>query len=157
MLTKPSYGWTSVYIKGSDLYFGTASNATDIPYDMLRAFWNYFSLKSFQVEFVCENHECGFIIFDNELYFVSNENKVDGLEGITITNKQCGLPEEATLLDKMIHLAKELISDIRKYINEWAEWSAYYDGSSVEYTKEVLIDLILDIETCIKVFEERYE
>lgn len=135
MFTEPKHGW--VILKLGD-FEGSVSYLTDVPIDCLDAF--IYALRT---------NNPATIFFDAEgwdFHLVSSY-----YDGYIISDKN--EPPELYLINNGTFrtLAKELISDIEKYFDEWVNWLSYEDLGKEElrsrkynliYKKNVLKNLI---------------
>ena len=134
MLTKPKHGWVDVELGD---FSDRASYLTDIPHDCLDAFTQalknnepvviYFDAEGWDYHLVSSYYD-SYIILDK-----------DSLQVFRI---------EKNYKD----LAKELIEDIEKYIDDWADWMCYRDfnDSEFEQNKRSLESKLVDLKMLIR-------
>lgn len=117
MFTTPEHGWTNLQLGD---FSQRASYLTDIPNDCLDAFIHalqnnvpaivYFNAEGWDFYLVSSYYQTYIILdIDNVKTFVIDKNKNN--------------------------LAKELINDIEKYLEEWVNWECYDDKEETEIEK----------------------
>lgn len=136
MLEKPLIGWTHVWV--GDMFLGPASYIADVPVDCLDAFLNYFSINnklgiSFNLTFDAESYSFGLVQFDDCLYAIYIKNVPIKLEQIDPTS--LGLDKYCSSEEVILTLAKELVSDIRKYLSDWIQWDLCGDETDDDILK----------------------
>lgn len=124
MLSRPKYGWTTVTV--AEKVIGAASYLDDIPMMLLSAMCQYFSKNNymnFDVQFDAEGYYFGLMEFDDELFFLSTETN-DAKPIIELISEY----SKNTLKE----LAKELVNEIREYIEDWVYWDTDYEEMTEE-------------------------
>jgi len=148
MLTKPKYGWSTLTI--CDHYLFSFSYISDMPYDLIDAFIEFFESNKFYVEFNGEENVAALAIFDNRLFFITEQScPPETIQGIEITNEMLKLPASASLNELMYYLAQLLAKDVVLYADDWAWWRAA-DTEEMVKEKEHLLDRLSDLKKYIE-------
>lgn len=127
MLSSPQHGWSNITIGN---WSDRCSYLDDVPFDLLRSIWNVQATSlPYAVSFDAEGWQY-IIVFDE-------------YETHIITNKESSENKYINVKVDIDSLAKELIGDIRKSIDEWASWNDYGGMSfdEIERRKEEMLGL----------------
>jgi len=123
MLSKPEFGWSRITIGD---WSDRCSYIDDVPFMLLEAMEESCRCnKPVSVKFDAEGWWY-LIIFDDFWTYIIEEADETKLYRIEIDRDE---------------LAKELIADIRKYIDYWTEWDGYCENADYieERKKDILI------------------
>lgn len=135
MLVNPKYGWTNVNIGE---FNESASYLTDVPNDCLDAFI-YARENGFPavVYFDAEGYEYYLIASYFESFITIEKDELKTFHF------------DLSLVD----LAKELIDDIEKNIDKWADWQCYnqYDDNELKRNKRKLEQKISRLKQLIAI------
>lgn len=137
MLSKPVHGWSDITIGD---WSDRCSYIDDVPFMLLEAIEESCRVnKPVAVKFDAEGWDY-IIVFDQfETHIITtNPNDIDTYFGNF---------DYHTIEVDRDELAKELISDIRKYIDHWTKWDGYCENAAyVEERKKDLLALCDVIE-----------
>lgn len=150
MLGEPKFGWT--HITCGTVNVGPASYIEDVPMDCLNAFIRYFTddASAFNLCFDAEGYNIGIIEFGQSLYKVSTD-VAEGLNVKEIDGSAVGLDWYASSDEILMVLAKELIHDIRAYMDTWVSHWISDDLSAREKLdrRQTFIDKCMELESLI--------
>ena len=122
MLSKPEYGWSRITIGD---WSDRCSYIDDVPFELLEALETSCRVNQpVTVKFDAEGWWY-LIVFDDFWTYIIEEVDETKLYRIKIDREE---------------LAKELIADIRKYIDYWTEWDGYCENA--DYVEERKKDLL---------------
>lgn len=131
MLSKPKHGWSEITISS---WSDRCSYIDDVPFMLLEAMEESCRVnKPVSVKFDAEGWDY-IIVFDQfETHIITtNPNDVD---------TEFGNFDYYTIEVDRDELAKELITDIRKYIDYWTKWDGYCENA--DYVEERKKDLLV--------------
>lgn len=131
MLSKPKHGWSEITISS---WSDRCSYIDDVPFMLLEAIEESCRVnKPVSVKFDAEGWDY-IIVFDQfETHIITtNPNDVD---------TDFGNFDYYTIEVDRDELAKELIADIRKYIDHWTKWDGYCENA--DYVEERQKDLLV--------------
>ncbi|MCC8045816.1 MAG: hypothetical protein LIP12_09995 [Clostridiales bacterium] len=134
MLSSPKHGWATITMQD---WSDRCSYLNDIPLDLLETLIRVFKTHNPQaVRIDAEGWEY-LLIFDKYDSYIIEEKDDPSLHHIDLN---------------LNNIAKELISDIRKDIDEWTDWFSYRDSTEEELLerKERLLKLCNILENMIE-------
>lgn len=137
MLGEPHYGWTNVWIAGKVI--GVASYITDVPLDTLNQFFQYLNNYKnnrnvgFNIMYDGEGKEFGLVEIGDSLYWINDYRQLSEIDPV-----KYHLPSYAKPYQIIMELAKEVIEDVKKYLDQWIFWDTYIlcEDSSDKEIKE---------------------
>lgn len=131
MLSKPEHGWSRITIGD---WSDRCSYIDDVPFELLGALETSCRVNQpVAVKFDAEGWDY-IIVFDQfETHIISTR------VGIFSFDDDCCYSYYTIEIDRE-ELAKELIADIRKYIDYWTEWDGYCENA--DYVEERKKDLL---------------
>lgn len=134
MFTKPKHGWTNLQL---GCFESRASYLTDIPMDCLNAFiYALSNNKPITIYFDAEGWDFHLVSSYYESYIISNKNEESDLYLIEGSFRE---------------LAKELVKDIEKYLEDWIYWECYKDNEDeFKDRKSELNKKLLELKKLIK-------
>lgn len=135
MLSKPVNGWTTVSIKD---FQAEASYLVDIPFQWLNACLSGFRYKIPVSLFIDEEgSECFITTYYDGTYIIMDRDD----------EVACSTYRDIDFMD----ITEMLLSDIRKYFENWIVWSPYEDTETDFQRRRVeLSKLIQEVENAIK-------
>lgn len=146
MLSKPNAGWTVVTI--GKMKFN-ASYLTDIPIDCLTAAKNYLSGDPLLALFFDLEEEGILYVLSDKLgtFVITETNEWDGeINGFKYKIDRIGISAET--------LIQEIVQDIKRYIDEWADWLCY---DELDPNKRVEIEKLLkEVSEAQKTYKKEY-